>query len=108
VKELGRGDEHAAPFARRRDSGPYGQLPECVLPVGGVVVDGVVVVVGVVGVVVEDEPDAALAIAAPPPAMRPAAPSVTRAMRNRFKALFTSSRVVHRVVPVNAPRMSRV
>jgi hypothetical protein len=50
------------------------------------VVEGVVVVVAVVvGVVVEDEPGAALAIAAPPPAMRPAAPSVTRAMRNRFK-----------------------
>jgi len=80
----------AAPRTPRRCSARrvarYGQSPEWELPVEGVVVDGVVVVV-VDGVVVEDEPDAALAIAAPPPAIRPAAPSVTRAMRNRFKAL---------------------
>jgi hypothetical protein len=56
-------------------------------PVDGVVVDGVVVV-GVVLVVVDGvdavDPDAALAIAAPPPAITPATPSVTRAIRNRF------------------------
>jgi len=65
----------------------YGQLPEWEVPVDGVVVDGVVAVA--VGVVVVDDPDAALAIAAPPPAIAPAAPSATSAtrnLRNRFKA----------------------
>jgi hypothetical protein len=52
-------------------------------PVDGVVVEGVVVE-GVVVVVVEVEPDAALAIAAPPPPITAAIPSVTSVRRNRF------------------------
>jgi hypothetical protein len=49
-------------------------------------VDGVEVVVVVVDVegVVEDEPAAALAIAAPPAPITPAIPSVTSTTRNRF------------------------
>ena len=67
--------------------------------VDGVVVDGVVVEDGVVVVpdedaVVVDVLDAALAMAAPPPAITPAAPRVTSAMRNRFMSYFTSSRSV--------------
>lgn len=49
--------------------------------------DGVVVV-PVLGVVVDPELElAAFAIAAPPPAMIPTAPSVTRAIRSRFMAV---------------------
>jgi hypothetical protein len=56
-----------------------------VLPVEGVVVEGVVVVEveGVVGVV-EDELDAALAIAALPAAITAEAASAVNAIRNRF------------------------
>jgi hypothetical protein len=61
--------------------------PDCGV-VDGVVVDGVVVdgvvVVGIVAVFVVDEPDAAFAIAAPPPARTPAAPRVRSATRRRF------------------------
>jgi len=70
-----------------------GQLPVFVPlddePVEGVVVDGVVVdgVVVVVDGVVEDELDAALAIAAPPPPMTPATPSVASTIRVRFIGL---------------------
>ena len=66
----------------------FGHLPELLEPVGGVEVDGVVVegvlVDGVVldGVVV-DEPDAAFAIAAPPPARAPATVRVRSAVRKR-------------------------
>jgi hypothetical protein len=81
-----------------------GQLPEgVVVVVDGVVVvvDGVVVVVdGVVVVdvvdgVVEDELDAALAIAAPPPPMTPATPSVASMIRVRFIGLSPPSVVGH-------------
>jgi len=81
-------------------------LPEWELPVDGVVVDGVVVVV--VGVVVVDDPDAALAIAAPPPAIAPAAPSdtsTTRNLRNRFKAPSPPLGSLGHVVPVNPGRV---
>ena len=70
-----------------------GQLPVFVPlddePVEGVVVDGVVVdgVVVVVDGVVEDELDAAFAIAAPPPPMTPATPSVASTIRVRFIGL---------------------
>jgi hypothetical protein len=66
-----------------------GQLPDW-LPLGGVVVDGAVVVDGVVVVVdgvVEVELDAAFAIAAPPPPMTPATPSVASMTRVRFIGL---------------------
>ena len=69
-----------------------GQLPDGAV-VDGVVVDGVVVVVdGVVVVdvvdgVVEDELDAAFAIAAPPPPMTPATPSVASMILVRFIGL---------------------
>jgi hypothetical protein len=73
----------------------FGQLLLPLLPCEGVVG---VVVVPVLGVVVDPEfvvvPElelAALAIAAPPPAMIPTAPRVTRAIRSRFMA-FTSFR----------------
>jgi len=59
--------------------------------VEGVVVDGVDVVAVVVDGVVEDEPDAALAIAAPPPAITPATPSAASAKRNRLIRSLTSS-----------------
>jgi hypothetical protein len=52
-----------------------------------VVVDGVVVVDVVVDGVVEDEPDAAFAIAAPPPPMTPATPSVASMILVRFIGL---------------------
>jgi hypothetical protein len=52
----------------------FGQLS---LPLGADPGDGDVVVVGVV----EDEPEAAFAIAAPPPPIAAATPSVTRAVR---------------------------
>lgn len=78
-------------------------------PVDGVVVDGVVVVVVEVEGVVEDEPEAALAIAAPPPPITPAIPSVTSATRNRFKVihLLSQSSVTARIerAPTNR-RMS--
>lgn len=72
-------------------------MPEWLLLVDGVVVDGVVEVDAVVVVLDEDcvapdEPEAALAIAALPPASTPAAASVTSALRNRFTGSFTSSR----------------
>lgn len=51
-----------------------------------VVVDGVVVVAVVDGIV-EDEPDAAFAIAAPPPPMTPATPSVASMIWVRFIGL---------------------
>jgi hypothetical protein len=73
----------------------FGQLLLPLLPCDGVVG---VVVVPVLGVVVDPEfvvvPElelAALAIAAPPPAMIPTAPRVTRAIRSRFMP-FTSFR----------------
>ena len=58
-------------------------------PVEGVVVvvDGVVVVDVVVDGVVEDELDAAFAIAAPPPPMTPATPSVASMILVRFIGL---------------------
>lgn len=52
-----------------------------------VVVDGVVVVDVVVDGVVEDELDAAFAIAAPPPPMTPATPSVASMILVRFIGL---------------------
>jgi len=66
----------------------FGHLPELLEPVDGVEVDGVVVegvlVDGVVlaGFVV-DEPDAAFAIAAPPPPSEPATAKVMSAVRKR-------------------------
>ncbi|HWX09356.1 MAG TPA: hypothetical protein VNY33_05210 [Gaiellaceae bacterium] len=85
----------------------FGHFPELFEPgvvVDGVVVDGVVVdgaVVVVDGVVV-DEPDAALAIAAPPPATEPATASVTSAVRKRpcIVGYPLSGAGVFRLVPV--------
>jgi hypothetical protein len=55
--------------------GQFALLPD---PVEGVV--GVVVVAEGVGVVVVEEPDAAFAIAAPPPATTPVTTRATRAL----------------------------
>jgi hypothetical protein len=58
-----------------------GQLAFVPVPVDGVV--GVVVVAAGVVVVVEVDPDAAFAIAAPPPAITPVTARATRALRTR-------------------------
>jgi hypothetical protein len=83
-----------------------GQLPDWLPPepldedpVDGFV-DGVVVVEFDVDGVVEDELEAALAIAAPPPPMTPAAPRLSRAIRNRFMGLHL---LRHRSLPLSEP-----
>jgi hypothetical protein len=64
-----------------------GQLPDGVVVDGVVVVVDGVVVVDVVEGVVEDELDAAFAIAAPPPPITPATPSVASMILVRFIGL---------------------
>ena len=84
---------------------PFGQLWVLLLWDGVVVVPVLGVVVDPEFVVVPELELAAFAIAAPPPAMIPTAPKVTRAIRSRFMAFTSFRRLVF--VQAKTPRLRR-